>query len=490
MKEEKKQEQIEAAENNRRIKQVVINDAGDEEVVALDKVMTQEDATERAVEKETLKLVEETETNETIEKVRRQLSEEDRFLLAHEEKNHRKRVFRIVTMVAVFVFSVIFAAAMGAGLALWDSDKTVHDLRLALFPQQVMASTETVASDVTAADEASQPDTDDDKITAAADKQALESEIESKIEEKKAAEAGSLDPSSEDAAEDNNSSNDEAGDNQSADSIEEANTSDQTDNKSEGADEAGAESEADTTADLAGSITNEISGVSSFSKAGQDDIITNNGETTTVVQYVDPTLNYPASFVSVDESYFTDALFIGDSRLQGFGMWSGLPATYYTAVGFQLYKYETTKVVQTENGKVPIFDAMPYDAFTKVYIKVGLNEMGWGNEQKFEDLYAEFIAKVREREPRAIIYIHGLLPVTAAQSAKGDSHNNDNINARNAALKDFAVTQKAYFIDAGQAVMGADGCLPAEMTSDGIHLKSQYMGVWKQYLMDNAIMIK
>ena len=196
----------------------------------------------------------------------------------------------------------------------------------------------------------------------------------------------------------------------------------------------------------------------------------------------DPLEDYPLPFTTVDESYFTDALFIGDSRLQGFGFWSGLPATYYCATGFQLYKYETTNVVQTEKGKVPIFTAMPYDAFTKIYIKVGLNELGYGTEENFEKTYAGLIEKLREYEPHAIIYVHAILPVTAEKSEKDKAHNNPNIQVRNEALKKFAKDQKAYFLDAGPALAGADGSLPAEMTNDGIHLKPEYMKLWKEYL--------
>ena len=204
--------------------------------------------------------------------------------------------------------------------------------------------------------------------------------------------------------------------------------------------------------------------------------------------YVDPNVNYPMPFTEVDESYFNDALFIGDSRLQGFGMYSGMPGTFYAATGFQLFKYDSMKVANTENGKVPLTDALPYDTFTKIYIKVGLNEMG-GNENAFLNKYAELIAVLRESEPRAIIYVHGLLPVTAAKSQSDKVHNNPNVNARNEALKQFALEQKAYYLDVGSALAGADGSLPSEMAADGIHLKAQYMDIWKQYLLSHAVVV-
>ncbi len=226
---------------------------------------------------------------------------------------------------------------------------------------------------------------------------------------------------------------------------------------------------------------------SSPEKADADDEIINPEESDGPTALTDPLEDYPRPFTTVDESYFKDALFIGDSRLQGFGFWSGLPATYYCATGFHIYKYETTKVVQTENGKVPIFDAMPYDAFTKIYIKVGLNELGYGTEENFEKTYAQLIEKLREYEPRAIIYVHAILPVTAQKSATDKAHNNPNIVKRNEALKEFAKNEKAYFLDAGPVLSDEEGNLKPEMTSDGIHLKPEYMKIWREYLCEHAV---
>lgn len=235
-------------------------------------------------------------------------------------------------------------------------------------------------------------------------------------------------------------------------------------------------------------ISADTDGVESITKASSSDEIELAGDDETP-EVLDPLADYPIPFTTVDESYFTDALFIGDSRLQGFGFWSGIPATYYCATGFHVYKYETTNVVQTENGKVPIFEAMPYDAFTKVYIKVGLNELGYGTEENFEKTYAELIAKIREYEPRAIIFVHAILPVTAEKSNTDKAHNNANIAARNAALEQFAKEQKAYFIDAGPALSDAEGNLRPEMTSDGIHLKPEYMKLWRDFLCEHGVVI-
>ncbi|MCR5301992.1 MAG: hypothetical protein K6E49_06090 [Lachnospiraceae bacterium] len=352
----------------------------------------------------------------------------------HLNKKSRKTI-RIICVAVVMIFSLFLSMAVGVGLALWDSQRSLSELGTIVFAKEV-----------------------DEAITEA--------------------ENGDTEMASAPVSEEEDAGLDEVPD----DSITEGETEEVIEDDTQ-SDPAGTED------DYGATIVSDTEGDAGVSQAGSDDEISGKDEDENKGP-ADPIADYPLPFTTVDESYFTDALFIGDSRLQGFGFWSGLPATYYCATGFQLYKYDTTNVVQTENGKVPIFDAMPYDAFTKIYIKVGLNELGYGTEANFEKKYAELIAKLREYEPHAIIYVHALLPVTAEKSASDKAHNNPNINERNAALKEFAQEQKAYFLDAGPVLSTADGSLRPEMTTDGIHLKAEYMKIWREFLCEHAIVLK
>ncbi|MBQ6129893.1 MAG: hypothetical protein IJI51_09550 [Lachnospiraceae bacterium] len=370
-------------------------------------------------------------TSKIVEKTSPHGNEHIRDEVRH-EKNH---AVRIAAVAMAMVFSIILSMAVGVALALWDGHRTLSELNTVLFAHYVSAATR-----------------DDESIEA--------------VEDPAPEEAISIDENSK-------------------------GTSDEAlpEDGPEGKEEDVPASEDDGTGDY-GMTMAGIEGFESVAKADEDDEIAGIEEEDEPETIKDPLEDYPLPFTTVDESYFTDALFIGDSRLQGFGFWSGLPATYYCATGFQLYKYDTTKVVQTENGKVPIFDAMPYDAFTKIYIKVGLNELGYGTEENFEAKYAELIEKLREYEPRAVIYVHAILPVTEAKSATDKAHNNPNIAVRNAGLEKFAKTQKAYFLDAGPVLSDLAGNLKPEMTSDGIHLKPEYMKIWRQYLCEHAIVIQ
>lgn len=469
-------EQVKSDKPVRRIKQVYLDREGSEEKKITSKVIRGDVNYEKAIEAQTQKALDSEHDDEWLDDydteifnpeihVERLISREE-FLPHNVRKNTRISGLKIALIAVVLVFSICMSSVVGIALALWDTNKKISDLTGIVFGGVVHASTvdgsessALIFTDEKTEDSSDLITTEENPEKAEASDEKQKEKAESKKTEKKAAQ------------------------NKKHESEADLSTADAEIN-----DQSKPEQKSVTEED---SVIEQIAGIESYVKASQEDeLVHMDNDMVATAIYADPNANYPLSFSTVDESYFTDALFIGDSRMQGFGLWSGLPATFYCATGFQLYRIDTTKVVQTENGKVPIFDALPYDAFTKIYIKVGLNEMGWGNEGQFEELYASVIERLREREPRAIIYIHGLLPVTAEKSANHATHNNKNITARNESLKEFAVTQKAYFVDAGEALAGPDGCLPSEMTGDGVHLKSQYMPIWKDYLLQHAAVIR
>ena len=239
-------------------------------------------------------------------------------------------------------------------------------------------------------------------------------------------------------------------------------------------------------------ITAEISGIETIVRAGDSESETVNEikipeQPKVTNENIDPLKDYPLPYEEVDLSYFDDALFIGDSRVAGLAMNSGTNATFYAVTSFQLYRYKTFKVVQTPSGKVPIFDAMPYDKFTKIYIKVGLNELGSVTDEPFLDAYTSLINDLRVMQPRAIIYIQAILPVTQVKSQTDRVHCNENIKKRNENLKSFAELMKCYYVDVGPYFADETGALKAETTADGIHMYSKYMPMWIDALRKQAV---
>ncbi len=195
----------------------------------------------------------------------------------------------------------------------------------------------------------------------------------------------------------------------------------------------------------------------------------------------------------VEEDYFADALFLGDSRTVGLGQYGSLKdiATFYASTGMTIYKLLGAEIVEMpeQQKKITVEEALQHLNFRKIYIMMGINEVGGGTAESFAKAYGEVIARIQELQPDAIIYIEGILKVTKARSDKGDYINNEAIEARNEAISQLADGEKIFYLDVNQAVCDEDGGLVKDYTSDGVHLKAKYITLWEEYLKDNAVLL-
>lgn len=195
-------------------------------------------------------------------------------------------------------------------------------------------------------------------------------------------------------------------------------------------------------------------------------------------------------FQLVDESYFDDALFIGDSRVVGFGLYSGLQNTaFYAHKGFQIYTFHTKQIVDTPLGKITVPEALALQQgmFKKVYIMFGLNEMGWGTDEQFAQYYYNVIDTVKGTQPDAVIYVQSIMHVTKEISDTSAVYSNDMIDARNEMIRQIAEDEHVYYLNLNEIFSNEENALPEEFSGDGIHLKAAYIELWKQYLMAHAI---
>ena len=89
-----------------------------------------------------------------------------------------------------------------------------------------------------------------------------------------------------------------------------------------------------------------------------------------------------------EEGYFADTVFLGDSRTEGFHLYSGLEeGQYLYAVGATVESVFTKSTQETEAGTVPILDALAEMDCGKVYIMLGVNELGWPRAEVFREQY-------------------------------------------------------------------------------------------------------
>ena len=190
----------------------------------------------------------------------------------------------------------------------------------------------------------------------------------------------------------------------------------------------------------------------------------------------------------VEDGYFTDTVFLGDSRTEGFHLYSGLQeGEYLYAVGATVESVFSKPTQETEAGKVPMLDALAELECGKVYIMLGANELGWPKSEAFHDQYGKVIDRVRADHPDAEVVIQSILPVSAVQEAKGSYVNNSRIQVYNTILEELALEKECPYLNVGEAVTGEDGCLRPELTTDGIHLNTAGCKEWLDYLKTHAV---
>lgn len=198
----------------------------------------------------------------------------------------------------------------------------------------------------------------------------------------------------------------------------------------------------------------------------------------------------PESEAAADD-YFAGAVFLGDSRTEGFHLYSGLKAgTYLYSVGATVESVFTKRswpAEAPEAERVPLLDALKDLECGKVYLMLGINELGWSKTENFHDQYAKVVDRIREDHPEAEIVLQTILPVSARQDAKGSYVNNERIRVYNEVIRTLAEEKDCALVDVAEVLTGEDGCLPADLNFDGVHLNPAGCRIWLEYLRTHTV---
>ena len=189
----------------------------------------------------------------------------------------------------------------------------------------------------------------------------------------------------------------------------------------------------------------------------------------------------------VEDTYFDDAVFLGDSRTEGFRLYSGLNTGKYLYATGATVASVFNKSVDTPLGKMPLLDALQQMDCGKIYVMLGVNELGWNGTDIFRNQSTKLIERLQADHPDATIVIQSILPVSAKQDAKGSYVNNQRIDAYNQVLQELAETYGVVYLNVAEAVMDEDGYLRADWNFDGVHLNKAGCQAWLDYLRTHPV---
>ena len=206
----------------------------------------------------------------------------------------------------------------------------------------------------------------------------------------------------------------------------------------------------------------------------------------------------------VDDSYFDDAVFIGDSvtlMLQYYAMKQRAEdpsflgkANFLTAGSFS-YRHAVTAVTESSihpsyNGtKMLVEDAIAQMGAKKIYIMLGMNDIANKNYTATMENVETLVSRILAKNPDVQFLFESVTPRMA--NSEHSYLNNEMIRGFNSLLSQYAADNGYCFVNIYAGICDENGALPAMYCSDpvseggngmGIHFTYDGCKVWTDYL--------
>ena len=198
----------------------------------------------------------------------------------------------------------------------------------------------------------------------------------------------------------------------------------------------------------------------------------------------------------VSMSYFSDAIFMGDSLADGFNEYSGTLGLYEIGTRFLTARSLSPRSF-TQPGVTINFGTGPMDPWAvisqespgKVYVTIGTNALNAGQDpQEIIDSYYEMIDLIRKNAPDAVIYVTTITPTTKSIQSKMPNISNERINATNELIVKMCNEKGLALLNIHDLFVDSEGCLSDSIAySDGIHLKPSGYKAWLDYMISHTV---
>lgn len=215
-------------------------------------------------------------------------------------------------------------------------------------------------------------------------------------------------------------------------------------------------------------------------------------EAATEAPQTEPPLESPAivpeQAVPVDDSYFSDATFIGDSRMEGFRINSGITeGTFLTGVGMDTTNIFQTPFISSPSGNILVFQALYGTDCEKFYVLLGTNELGTYDWNEFKENYRIVLGELKKLSPNALIYVMSVPYVEEDKVTTGDYINNENVDTMNRVILELCEENGYHFLNINEVLSNGNHSLIEGATSDGVHMYPQYCEIWLNYLKNHYV---
>lgn len=184
----------------------------------------------------------------------------------------------------------------------------------------------------------------------------------------------------------------------------------------------------------------------------------------------------------VDESWYDNTLFIGDSRTMGLRDYARIGnAEYFCSLDLSLFSYDYAVAYDTNIDGLTLAQLLAEKTYDKIFVNLGINEAGYPIYSIME-YYNALVTMIHTAQPEATIILQGVLNVSKDYADGLEHFAPTNINAINDEIRALADNQTIYYIDINAYFSDPNGYLESDLSTDGCHLTEEAYKEWVTYI--------
>ena len=185
----------------------------------------------------------------------------------------------------------------------------------------------------------------------------------------------------------------------------------------------------------------------------------------------------------VDDSFFADAAFLGNSLMEGLRYFGGLQyGDFYSGTSASVVSVTSVRDFKDSAGAPStMLHALLEKQYQKIFVLFGINELGF-HVDGFIGIYSELLAELAAGEPDAQIYVLSLTPITEKRSESSELFKQERVREFNAAVAAMAEQNGYIYMDLYGALADENGWLAEGEATDGIHFTAAKYTEWAEFL--------
>ena len=192
----------------------------------------------------------------------------------------------------------------------------------------------------------------------------------------------------------------------------------------------------------------------------------------------------PGAKYGEDESFFDDALFIGDSRMVSSAYYARLgKANYFTDVGMNVFQMFSVTASDDNFDATDLTTLLQNRTYKKIFIMLGINECGYPMSSLLS-AYQEDIDTLKSLQPDATIYLLKVYGVSRSVAESASYFSPQRLQEVNDGIAGLADGKKVHCLDASHLYCDDEGYMKEEYTSDGVHPYGKFAYQFSQWLCE------